>query len=225
MDTTRSLQAQTDGNDSMIRSMAKAAAAKERAKRSEQSTEFVNELIDRIFKKLFSMYEPSKFSHVYGEGQRLEMTKHEWKTSDLVHVDKNQIAFALAKTKTQFEWPPNLAEFYKFCKSTIKMLGIPDVEQAYHQATIQNWDECHIAVRVAAKHTGYFELRGCKRSEIYQIFKRNYEIVQDRLIAGENIELDIPKALEHKDDSPPVSQEQLKQAKSRFKDLKKELRQ
>jgi hypothetical protein len=100
-------------------------------------------------------------------------------------------------------WPPTAPQFRKLCESaTLADHGLPDPERAYREAASNahnpsrvNWS--HPAVYVAGRETGWFDLRHAEMGDrIEQRFRRNYEIVTRRVLAGEQLDAEIPVALE-----------------------------
>ncbi|MBU6955739.1 hypothetical protein KP814_30565, partial [Hahella sp. HN01] len=78
----------------------------------------------------------------------------------------------------------------------------------------------YLAVRIAAKATGSYELRVRTEREMLPLFTRNYDIVCRRVMNGEDIQADIPKALPEQPAkaSKPVPREE---ARRRMADLLK----
>lgn len=100
-------------------------------------------------------------------------------------------------------WPPTAPQFRKLCESaTLTDHGLPDPERAYrevasnaHNPSRASWS--HPAVYVAGRETGWFDLRHAEvGGRIEQRFRRNYEIATRRVLAGEQLDVEIPVALE-----------------------------
>ena len=95
--------------------------------------------------------------------------------------------------------PGNYKDFRKCCFPSLDELGLPDQDKAYKEACdksdypdTSSWS--HLAVRMAAKQTGYFELRNESESVTKHKFINNYKYVVSRLMKGENI-IDIQDCL------------------------------
>ena len=94
----------------------------------------------------------------------------------------------------------NLPAFRELCRMTAEELGLPDVRMAYIESCMadQNHTWSHSAVYHAAKQTGAFELRTKTENEIFPLYRRNYEIICKRILAGEDLSLPTQKALPEK---------------------------
>ncbi len=100
-------------------------------------------------------------------------------------------------------WPPSAPEFKHLCIASLS--GFPDAETAYREACnsagMAEAFKCysHPVVRVAAKNVGSARLRSEEKRFVYPEFQRAYEIVCRRALAGEDMEAEIPVALETPD--------------------------
>ncbi len=117
-------------------------------------------------------------------------------------VEPQRIRSGFARLlERESKFVPNLNEFRKLCTPDLADYGLPDVETAYQQACqsagiAERWKTYgHDAVRLAARETTSFTLRSMPREKAFPLFKRNYEILCNRVIAGEALEDPIPKAL------------------------------
>lgn len=95
----------------------------------------------------------------------------------------------------------SLPAFRELCKSVdASQYGLPDVRQAYEEACMkpspkdrQKWS--HPAVYHAGRLTGWHELRCMTTTEIFPRYQYHYEQLCKRVIAGENINIDVPQAI------------------------------
>lgn len=142
-----------------------------------------------------------------------------------IHSEQ-QLQWGLRKAR-QAESPfwPSLGQFVKWCQPDPASYGLPNSRQAYLEAcrnahrlsemTNEEWS--HAAVYVALKNTGTFDIRNRKEAETWPIFERNYEIAVRRALAGEDLNVEIPKALPPRPAPRPVDPEVAKQHLERLK--------
>lgn len=104
-------------------------------------------------------------------------------------------------------WSVNPAEFVIMCRPTSEQLGLPAPEKAYREccthgrwATEHDWS--HGAVYAAGRETGWYDLHNKPENHIWALFKRNYEIMCNRVANGESFDEVIPKALPEKISNP-----------------------
>ncbi len=111
-----------------------------------------------------------------------------------------QVGRGLSRCATHREggWPPTLPEFRALCTPTAEDLGLPTPEAAYREVAMADrhhrWS--HPAVFAAAQAAGHFELRTLPESKSRPLFERAYEIVTRRVLAGEQFDAPVPRALE-----------------------------
>lgn len=119
--------------------------------------------------------------------------------SDMADLSDRELRHGMAKTKdfTGFFTTP---AFREMARMTPEDLGLPDAKTAYIEAcnaqgdkTRYNWS--HPAVYFAADETGFGELRSRTEFEIYPLFRRNYEIMVNRVMEGEKLDMPTQKAL------------------------------
>jgi hypothetical protein len=193
----------------------------DKSEESGPSTEFKQDLVDRIFIRLLRVFGPGKFKETYGDGDRLLTTKREWVTSDVVLINPKVIGEVIEFCKNDLVWPPCIAEFLRVARDMPGVGGLPEIEEAYSLACNPN-SELGDALRAVVQKTGPFELKSKTREQMFPVFKRNYEIIQRRIMQGEDISLPIPKALEQKQSE--FSQEQVKSGRAEFLKWKEDLK-
>lgn len=103
-------------------------------------------------------------------------------------------------------YAPNLNEFRSLCTKDPAELGMPSADQAYIEACKKSGSPAsarwsHPAVFVTGRNTGWFELRVHPERAMRPVFARNYEIVTRRVLAGEDLDQEIPEALPRKGQS------------------------
>ncbi len=94
----------------------------------------------------------------------------------------------------------DLSAFVELCHFDEKIYGIPDALNAYREACNrpspkikQKWT--HPIVYHCGVQTGWFELHELPEKRMYPVFKRNYEILTERVKNGEDLGIDVPKAI------------------------------
>jgi hypothetical protein len=113
--------------------------------------------------------------------------------------------------------------FRELCQPSAESFGLPDVHKAYIEAAMSDgmrdrvkWS--HAAVYHAGRETGWHNLRTSTEKEIYPLFRRNYEEVCRRIIAGEDLSLPIQKALPETVFTP-ASEEKAKESLSKLREM------
>lgn len=175
-------------------------------------------ILDQIFYTFGVVYK-DRFYSKFGDETQLREEKALWSSSDLVFFAESEIATALDKLKNEFAWPPNLAEFIRFCEECSDFLS---VEEAYRQACVKHLRDLDMITCVAAVKTGTFELKGRPYDESWPRFKKNYLATLKRYRSGENVEGDIPKLLENKQEEfKPASKDK---ARNYLRELREKLK-
>lgn len=115
---------------------------------------------------------------------------------DMVDMTDLQVVKGLEKSRDFVGWF-SLPAFRELCRLSPEDLGLPDAHRAYVEAATHSegkeWS--HGAVYQAAKETGFFELRTGTEREVFPLFRNNYEAMCRRVIAGENLDMPVQKAL------------------------------
>lgn len=126
----------------------------------------------------------------------------------------------LASKESQYL--PTLAEITRRCDAYVGE-NMPNAYQAYIEACRApepkadfNWS--HPAVYYAGRASDWFFLASNTESLAFPVFKRNYEILLQRLQNGETLSLDIAKPLPQKTESTPDAQ-QVKTLFSQLQDI------
>lgn len=95
---------------------------------------------------------------------------------------------------------PSIAKFKEYCDHAYDAFGLPNVDSAYIEACrapqpkkAYQWS--HPAVYFAGLATDWFFLSSEPKAMVFPVFKRNYEMLCERVIKGESLEVPIEKAL------------------------------
>lgn len=143
-------------------------------------------------------------------------------------ITEQQLQCGLRKAR-QAESPfwPSLGQFIKWCQPDPAEFGLPTPEAAFleasrnsHPASVDcKWT--HLAVYVAAKEAGKFELANLPRDKSWPLFQRAYSITVRRVLEGEDLSGEIPKALPQKREprsvDPKVAQQHIERLKKMLK--------
>jgi hypothetical protein len=110
-------------------------------------------------------------------------------------VDTAQTKLALKKRRAWAQpWFPSVGQFLEWCKPSLADYGLLPTEQAL-SAVINGKKKSHVVLFAAAKATGTWALKSMNHKDLLKLFGRNYEIACARFIDGEDLTMDIPKAL------------------------------
>jgi hypothetical protein len=120
----------------------------------------------------------------------------------------DQIRFGIQQCRQHGgDFAPSVGKFIAWCQPTAEMLGLPEPEKAYREATrnahpsmagIAKWS--HAAVYHAAHETGFYNLNSLPMDVSRKLFDRNYAITVRMVIAGEPLKA-LPLALPEKVDA------------------------
>jgi hypothetical protein len=119
----------------------------------------------------------------------------------LVDFPAETIMFAAEQVVKQQKFLPNVHDVVVACNSSAhKLLGMPDAHSAYIEACRapspkKEFKWTHPAVYYAGRSSDWFFLASSVESKAFPVFERNYAMLIERVAAGENIEIELPKAL------------------------------
>nr|WP_306671263.1 MULTISPECIES: replication protein P [unclassified Endozoicomonas] len=152
---------------------------------------------------LFTMLEaafPLKFKKAFPTDASLVEAKKVW-IQGLSEFKPARIVRAGQKVLDTTKFFPDLSEIREHCKLHHDEMGLKKPLQAYYEACYapeQSRDArwSHIAVYLAARETGWMTLRSEEQSVAFPIFERNYNILCNRVLDGEDLEASIMKGIE-----------------------------
>lgn len=139
-----------------------------------------------------------------------------------------QLQWGLLKARrSESPFWPSVGQFISWCQPDPMDHGLPTPEAAFIEASRNShpaysgnkWS--HPAVYVAAREVGRFELANLPRDKSWPLFKKAYSIVVSRVLNGESLEGEIPKALPEKSESRPVDPKVAQQHIERLKKMLK----
>jgi hypothetical protein len=162
----------------------------------------------------FQLAYHNQFHKAFANDEQITMAKQLW-LSSLCDLPVERIAAAIRRAIQESEYLPTLHTIRKFCDLRPETLGLPDAYQAYLQAcrapspkAEQVWS--HPAVYWAGNASDWFFLASNTEAKAFPVFKRNYEILCERVLHGEQLDVPVPKALPETI-NPPLSNEERKQ--------------
>ena len=155
--------------------------------------------INTLFTLLEDAY-PLKFKRAFPTEEDLNRAKRVWYQS-LKEFHPRRIVKAGQKALDTSKFFPDLSDIRELCRLRYDEVGLKEPLQAYYEACYapeptrdSHWS--HIAVYLAAKHTGWLTLRSEEQRIAFPIFERNYNILCNRVLDGEDLEAEILQGLE-----------------------------
>lgn len=119
------------------------------------------------------------------------------------------------------EYLPTLHRMHRCCREALADCGLPPARDAYLEAcqapsprAAQPWS--HAAVYHAGAATGWFYLATQREQVSWPAFRERYEALCTRVLAGEELTLPDPPALEQ-DRGSPMSSDERQQALDRLR--------
>lgn len=177
---------------------------------SEQQKHAIMDAIDQLFAELELTYH-NQFLKAFPTIEKLRYAKKLW-FDYLKEFSPQRILLACRKATRESDFLPTVHSIIKHCESSIDELGLPDSHSAYVEAcqapspkTDYAWS--HPAVYWAGKASDWFFLASNIESKAFPIFKRNYEIICERVKNGDQLAPPVPLALPETS-SPPLTKQQ-----------------
>jgi replication protein P len=181
-------------------------------KTCEPSAEHVD-AINQIFTELELAYH-NQFRRAFPDATQLGMAKQLW-LHTLCDLSPLRLRAGVRRAIKSSEYLPSLHTLREYCDPQPQELGLPDVHAAYIEACRaaspkreQRWS--HAIVYRAGMESDWFFLANNPESVALPVFKRNYELLIERLLNGENLDVPIPKALPEEISRPLARSEQKK---------------
>ena len=185
-------------------------------------------VINRLFAELQSCF--PAWRQTFPSKSDIDSAKRVWArglveakiTSDL------QLQWGLAKARrSESSFWPSLGQFIKWCQPDPGDYGLPTLESAFKEASRNSHPACicskwsHPAVYVAAREAGKYELANLPQDKSWPLFKQSYDIAVRRVLEGEELDREIPKALPKTPEPRPVDPEIARQHIDRIKQMLK----
>jgi hypothetical protein len=178
--------------------------------------------VDRIFAEFELVYH-NQYCKAFPNAEKLIYAKKLW-FSYLVEYSPERIVQAARRAIKESEFLPTVKTLIQFCEIQPQELGLPDAHAAYIEAcqasspkNEHNWS--HPAVYFAGRESDWFFLASNTEAKAYPVFKRNYELLCERVLNGEQLDLPVPKALPEEVHKPLSNAER----KEKLQELRKSL--
>jgi len=177
--------------------------------------------INQVFTELELAYH-NQFRRAFADAQQLGMAKQLWLHA-LCDLPPARLRAGVRRALKNSEFLPNVHSLRQFCDPQPHELGLPDTHAAYVEACRaplpkrdQHWS--HPTVYRAGVESDWFFLANNPEHIAFPVFKRNYELLIERVLNGEQLDLPLPKALPQ-EITTPLSREENKR---RLKKLREE---
>ncbi|MDP0588548.1 MAG: replication protein P [Candidatus Endonucleobacter bathymodioli] len=159
----------------------------------------LGQAINGLFRLLEDAY-PHRFRSAFPKDEDFIRAKRVW-ARILQGYSPRRIMLAAEKALATSKYMPDLATIRDFCKLNYNELGLKEPLQAYYEACqapdhTLKYPWSHIAIYFAAKETGWLTLRSEEQRVVYPIFERNYSIICNRVVDGEDLETTILQGIE-----------------------------
>lgn len=178
---------------------------------SEQTAYDIND----IFKSLKAIFPTFKLT--FPDDEALRIGKKVWVKTLLEGkiTSHEQIRIGMKKARASGDFMPSAGKFVDWCRVTAEDMGLPSREAAFREAIgnlgifiTAKWS--HPAVLEAVKNTTCYTLKNSTEKNARVEFYRNYAVMVERVRRGENLQVDIPKAItavpEYRKARPEVEQ-------------------
>lgn len=178
--------------------------------------------INQMFAE-FQLAYHNQFHKAFSDDQKIVMAKQLW-VKTLCDFSPNRILAGTRRAIKESEYLPTLHTIRKFCDPKPEEMGLPDVYSAYLEACRaatpkidQTWS--HPAVYLAGKASDWFFLANNIETKAFPVFKRNFEVLCQRVMSGEKLDMPIRKAITENSNHPLTNAER----KDRLKKMRREL--
>ncbi|MDO6681947.1 MULTISPECIES: replication protein P [unclassified Oceanobacter] len=170
--------------------------------------------------ELFRFNYHNQFLKAFPDAATLITAKRLWSRL-LVDYPASTILAAAERAVKESSYLPNVHEVISRCDLAGE-LGVPDAHAAYIEACRapspkKTFAWSHPVVYFAGRASDWFFLANNAEYKAFPVFKRNYDLLLQRLQQGEDIQLTIEKALPETSERPLARQQQqekLQQLKS-----------
>ncbi|SIT11744.1 hypothetical protein SAMN05421686_11092 [Thalassolituus maritimus] len=177
--------------------------------------------INQIF-ELFRFNYHNQFLKAFPDLDTMNMAKRLWLRL-LGDYSGEVIMRAAEKAVKENGWLPNVHEVLARC-DVAEVLGLPAAHAAYVEACRApspkkefNWS--HPAVYFAGRATDWFFIANEPEEKVFPVFKRNYDLLLNRIQNGEDLEIDLPRALPKETKTPLSRDDQKDRLKNLIADL------
>lgn len=191
-----------------------AGQTNERPKASNDQLDAINQIFE-----LFRFNYHNQFLKAYPDLETINMAKRLWLRL-LADYSGAAIMRAAEKSVRESSFLPNVHEVLSRCDSA-ETLGLPSAHAAYVEACRattpkREFSWSHPAIYFAGRATDWFFIANEPEQVVFPVFKRNYELLIKRVEAGEELHVEVEKALPQ-ESSVPLSAEEQKRRMAQLK--------
>lgn len=155
------------------------------------------QVVNDVFEKLTVIF--PAWQRAFPTPETLKAARTEWTKAlvqaGVVTTQALQVGFKVAREQN-IPFFPSPGQFISWCKPTPEMFGLPSVEMALMD--VARHRSTHPAVVLAARSTKW-ERQTLSAEEYKAVFERAYEQLVRRVMAGEDLNCEVMKALPTKD--------------------------
>ena len=184
--------------------------ASEQPNNSATPTQQHVDAINQLFTE-FELAYHNQFHKAFGTSEQIIMAQQLWLNA-LSDIAPQRIIQGGRRAIKRSEYLPTIHSIRKFCFPSPEELGVPDSHSAYIEAcrapspkNEQPWS--HPIVYLAGQASDWFFIASNSEAKAYPIYKHNYDLLFERLLNGETLELPVHKALPESI-SKPLSKEE-----------------
>ena len=186
---------------------------------NKQSASVSDEHTAMVVNKIFQMLQAAfpAWRNSFGDSDSINTAKKLWikafQENGISSVEQVGHGMRKARASKKPFWPA-VGEFVSWCKPSAEEIGLPPLAGAYREAANyrQGKELSHPAVYVALREVGIWEMRTLEERVSWKLFRTAYETICQRIVDGEEIDVEIPKALPTPE-SVPLTAEQIEQKK------------
>lgn len=182
----------------------------------------VIDAINQMFAEFELVYH-NQFNKAFPTAEKLMYAKRLW-MSNLSGYSASQILGAAKQAMCDSEYLPTIRGILKYLESALDQFGLPDAHTAYIEACRapspkSDFQWSHPAVYFAGVASDWFFLSNNTEAKAFPVFERNYQMLCERVLRGEQLDMPLPPALEQKVTAPLPKEEQQERMKQMRKDL------
>lgn len=167
--------------------------------------------INQLFTELELAYH-NQFHRAFAGPEQVSMAKQLWLHA-LADIHPTRIIAGGRRAISDSRYLPNIASLRRYCQPRPEELGLPDARAAYIEAcrapsprTGHDWS--HPAVYHAGRASDWHFLASSPEATAFPVFQRNYELLVERVMNGEELDPPLPPALPERTPRPLSRAEQ-----------------
>lgn len=171
-------------------------------------------LVNQLFEELQAVF--PAWRHTFPNDESLDHAKKSWVKgfvdAGIKSINQIKLGTKNARASKLPHWP-SVGMFVDWCKPTPEEYGLPCKEDAYREAianlgtyTTAIWS--HVAVQESVRNTTCYTLKTSSERVSRAEFYRNYSVLVNRVMCGESLKFDVPKAITEKPEYKSVSREE-----------------